>query len=154
MERLETRSNHVFTNIIDPQEHIATELTGRLPATSNRGKKYLFILYKYNSNCILVCPMKNRTEKEFIPVFQYLHGNLTKRGLKPNYMQLDNKASPVFQSLLKDKCIDYQLAPPGMHRRNAAERAISTFKDHFIAGICATEPYFPMQKCYRLLEQA
>ena len=40
--------------------------------------------------------MKNRTEKEFIHVFQYLHGNLTARGLKPNYMGLYNEASPDF----------------------------------------------------------
>ena len=43
-ERLKTCSNHVFTNIIDPQERISTNLTGRLPVTSNRGNKYLFIL--------------------------------------------------------------------------------------------------------------
>ena len=36
--------------------------------------------------------MKNGTDKEFIGVFQYLHGNLTSRGLKPNYMRLDNEA--------------------------------------------------------------
>ena len=69
-------------------------------------------------------------------------------------MQLDNEASPAFQSLLKDKCINYQMAPPGMHRRNAVERAISTFKDHFIAGLCATGPDFPMQNWDRLLKQA
>ena len=45
MEVLETRSNHVFANIIDPQQQIATNLTGRLPVTSNRVNKYLFILY-------------------------------------------------------------------------------------------------------------
>ena len=63
MERLETRSNHIFTNIIDPQEQIAIELTGIFPVTSNRDNKYLFILYDYDSNCILVHPMKKRTEK-------------------------------------------------------------------------------------------
>ena len=69
-------------------------------------------------------------------------------------MRLDNEAFPVFQSLVMDKCIDYQLAPPGIHRRNAAERVISTFKDQFVSGICATGPDFPMQNWDRLLEQA
>ena len=41
-----------------------------------------------------------------------------------------------------------------MHDRNAAELAISTFKDHFIAGICSTDPDLPMQNLERLLEQA
>ena len=68
-------------------------------------------------------------------------------------MRLDNEAPPEFQSILKDKCINYQLDPPGMHRRNAAERAIRTFKDHFIAGLFMTDPDFPMQNWDRLLEQ-
>ena len=86
MEILETRSNHVFTEIIDTQQWIATDLTGIFPVTSNRGNKYLFILYNYDINCILVRPMKNRIDKELIRVFQDLHGNLTTRVLKPNYM--------------------------------------------------------------------
>ena len=45
MEILETCSNHFFTDIIDLQERIATDLTGRFPVTSNRGNRYLFILY-------------------------------------------------------------------------------------------------------------
>ena len=98
--------------------------------------------------------MNKRTDKEFICVFQYIHGHLTTRVLKPNYIQLDNEASPAFQALLKYKCIDYQLAPPVMHRLNAAERSISTFKDHFIAGLCATDPEFPMKNWDRLFEQA
>ena len=69
-------------------------------------------------------------------------------------MWLDNGASPVFQDLLKDMCIDYQPDPTGMYRRNAAERAISTFKYHFIAGLCATDPDFPMHNWDHLLEQA
>ena len=60
-------------------------------------------------------------------------------------MQLDNEASPAFQALLKDKFINYLLAPPGMHRHNAVEQAISTFKDHFIAVLFATYPEFPIQ---------
>jgi hypothetical protein len=30
---------------------------------------------------------------------------------------------------------NFQLVPPGIYRRNAAERAIRTFKNHFIAGL-------------------
>ena len=41
-----------------------------------------------------------------------------------------------------------------MHRRNASERSIITFKYHFIAGLCVTDPYFPMQNWDRLLELA
>ena len=63
MEILETRSNHVFAKIIDIQQRKSTNLTVRFPVTSNRGNEYLFILYYYNSNSILVRPIKNRVEK-------------------------------------------------------------------------------------------
>ena len=46
---------------------------------------------------------------------------------------------------MKEKCINYQLAPPGIHRCNSEERAISTFKDHFITRLCVTDPEFPIQ---------
>ena len=50
--------------------------------------------------------------------------------------------------------VDFQLAPPHMHRRNAAERAIRTFKNHFIAILCGTDPNFPIALWDRLLPQA
>ena len=49
--------------------------------------------------------------------------------------------------------IDFQLDPPHMHRKNAAERAIITYKNHFISGLKTTDPYLPISKWYRLLFQ-
>ena len=63
METLETQSNHALAKIIDPQQKIATEISVRFPATSSSRKKYLFVLYYYGSNSILVRPMKNITDK-------------------------------------------------------------------------------------------
>jgi hypothetical protein len=36
------------------------------------------------------------------------------------------------------------LVPPHCHRRNAAERAIRTFKKHFVARLSSVDPSFPM----------
>ena len=55
---------------------------------------------------------------------------------------------------LIDKKVQFQLAPPYMHRTNAAERAIRTFKDHFLAGLASMDPNFPMHLWDRLIEQA
>ena len=46
------RTNTVFTRIIDHKRQvaIATDLTGKLPVTPNRGNKYLFFKYDYESN--------------------------------------------------------------------------------------------------------
>ena len=48
----------------------------------------------------------------------------------------------------------YQLVPPGCHCRNAAERAIRTFKNHFIAGLCSVDENFPIGLWCRLISQA
>ena len=105
METMKTLSNNFFTNIINPQQHIVTNLSGRFLVTSNQGNKYLFVLYQYNSNKMMLRPKKNKTDKEFICFVQDLHGHLNTNVLKPSYMQLDNKASPAFQDLMKEKSI-------------------------------------------------
>jgi hypothetical protein len=44
--------------------------------------------------------------------------------------------------------------PPRCHRRNSAERAIRTFKEHFVAGLSSVDPTFPLHLWDRLLPQA
>jgi hypothetical protein len=69
-------------------------------------------------------------------------------------MKLDNEASQLLKSYLHDKNIAFQLVPPYSHIRNTAERAIISFKDHFIAGICSTDKAFPMHLWGIFLPQA
>jgi hypothetical protein len=46
------------------------------------------------------------------------------------------------------------LVPPHCHRRNAAECAIQTLKEHFVAGLSSVNPTFPLHLWDRLLPQA
>ena len=66
MKPLVQRTNTVFTKITVHKRQIATDLTGEFPVTSNRGNKYLFVLYDYDSNCILIRPMKSQSGSKFI----------------------------------------------------------------------------------------
>ena len=88
--------------------------------------------------------MKAISDSEFIRVFKYLHEHLLTKGIIPSHMRLENESSQALQSELKYKYIDVQLAPPRMHPRNASELAIRTFKNHFIAELCSTDPDFLM----------
>ena len=44
--------------------------------------------------------------------------------------------------------------PPHIHRANAAERAIRTFKSRFLAGLSSCDPNFPVGEWDRLLDKA
>jgi hypothetical protein len=41
-----------------------------------------------------------------------------------------------------------------MHRHNATDSAIQTFKNHLIAGICSVDPLFPMKLWDKCLPEA
>ena len=72
------------------------------------------------------------------------------RGLHPRLHTLDNEASTSLKDFLTAEHVEYQLVPPHIHRRNSAERAIQTFKNHFIAGLTSTDPNFPLSNWCRL----
>ena len=67
---------------------------------------------------------------------------------------LDNEASDILLEYMRNNKIDIQLAPPHIHRRNLAERAIRTFKEHFKALRASCDPLFPKHLWCRLLQQA
>jgi len=152
-----TRTNLVYATILDPTDptgNIYTDLCGRFPILSSQGNKYIFVLYDYDSNAILARAMKNRSDSEMVKVFTELADYLTTRGFKPQYQVLDNEASKALKKAIVGQNITYQLAPPGNHRQNNAERAIQTFKNHFVAGLCSVDGSFPLQQWDRMLEQA
>ena len=49
---------------------------------------------------------------------------------------------------------NFQFVPPHQHQQNAAERAIQTFKNHFISGISSVNKYFSVHIWCRLIPQA
>ena len=67
--------------------------------------------------------------------------------------QLDNGCSDILKDFMHEQQVDLQLVPPHLHRRNAAERTIRTFKNHFIAGLCSTDRNSPLHLWDQLLPQ-
>jgi hypothetical protein len=98
--------------------------------------------------------MKIIGDQEMVRAYNKLIQELVNRGSKPRLQRLDNKCSNALRSLLNQHDIKFQLAPPRMHRRNAAERAIQTFKSHFIAGLCSVDPNFPLRLWDHLLPKS
>jgi hypothetical protein len=98
--------------------------------------------------------MKNRGDKDMLRAFDLLIQSLIIRCLKPSLQRLDNDASLTLRNYLTKEGIDYQLATPHIHRRNNAERAIQTFKNHFITGLFSVDPNFTLKLWDKLLPQA
>jgi len=66
---------------------------------------------------------------------------------------LGNEISGELKTALAKNKIDYQLTPPHIHRRNTAERAIRTFKNHFLAGLASCNPKLSIAEWDRLIPQ-
>jgi hypothetical protein len=68
---------------------------------------------------------------------------------------MDNEASKGVKDLLTNEYkLMYQLVPPHIHQRNAAERVIRTFKNHFITGLSSADDQFPTKITLNLLRQS
>jgi hypothetical protein len=98
--------------------------------------------------------MKSRSASEWVKAYDRIHQELTAKGFKPKLQTLDNEASTALKHFFTANDVDYQLVPPHCHRRDAAERTIRTFKEHFVAGLSSVYPTFPLHLWDRLLSQA
>ena len=122
---------------------IGTDQTGRFPVESDRGHKYIFILYDVDTELIHAVPIKSKHASELIEAFKEGYDMLARCGFEPVLHRIDNETSSGLVSAIESKGLKYETVPPGDHRRNPAERAISTFKSHFIAILNGLDSRFP-----------
>ena len=57
---------------------------------------------------------------------------------------MDNEVSEDPKKYFEDSDIHFQLVPPHMHWKNAAQRSMRTFKNHFIAALCTVDLILPL----------
>jgi hypothetical protein len=98
--------------------------------------------------------MKSRSSSEWVKAYDTIHQELTVKGFKPKLQTIENEALAALKIFFTVNDVEYQLVPPHCHRRNAAECAIRTFKEHFVAGLSSVDPTFPLHLWNRLLPQA
>ena len=60
------RSKTIRMTVIEPNDLLATNLTGRFPTISSRGCNYIIVCYIYDTHGIIVRPIKNRSTAEHI----------------------------------------------------------------------------------------
>ena len=136
------------------QSKLYTDDTGRFPVKSRAGNQYIMVAY-HSSNLILAQPFASRKDKHRIAAYDAIMTKLKAANLDVDLQVLDNEASKEYKDTMINKWkVKYQLVPPDMHRRNAAERAIRTFKAHFISILAGVDLDFPSHLWDLLVPQA
>jgi hypothetical protein len=66
---------------------------------------------------------------------------------------MDKKCSAAVKKYIRSKLMNIQHVPPHNHQVNAAERAIATYKELFIAALTTIDMLCPLQFWYEFLLQ-
>jgi hypothetical protein len=144
-------NTHLVYAVVVDQGRLYTDLTGKFPVQSSKGN---LVCYIYDCNYVKIIPMKSRSASEWVEAYDSVHQELTIKGFKPKLQTLDNEASAALKNYFTVSDIAYQLVSHHCHRRNAAERAIRTLKEHFVARLSSVDPSFPIHLWDMLLPQA
>ena len=151
----ETNNVFAFMCLADKIKNtICSDLTGQFPFTSAEGHKCALITCECDSNSIFAEPLRSRDNTEALRACDKIYSTLTKLGRKPVLNTMDNEASTALKRQIEKTGATCHLVEPHDHRVNAAKQAIRTFKNHFIAGSCSTDPKFHISQWHELLEQA
>jgi len=130
-----------------------TDITGAFPVRSCKGMQYIFVAYVYDLNAIIVRAMPSRTDAAMVTAFTEVITTLKARGYHPTLNVMDNKCSAAVEIYIRSENISIHLVPPHNHRVNAAERAITTFKEHFITALATVDMHCPLQLWDEFLPQ-
>ena len=153
----DTPNQHTNAVIYSITENSPTGLgytnTGRFPYRSSRGAEYIFTAFIYNENAILVITMRDRTAPSILKAWTTLHNHCKNSGCQPTTYIQDDEFSSLMKNAFHQEQIEYKIVPPHQHGANAAERAIQTFKAHFITCLSGLDPKFPIAEWDRLLRQ-
>jgi hypothetical protein len=139
----DTASNQI-TIVTQPLSKLFTDDTGRFPGRTRSGQ-YVMIAFHTDGNLILQQAFKSKSDRHRIAAYNSIMTRLAARGLSVDLQILDNEASLAYKEAITFKWnAKFQLVPPDMHRRNRAERAIRTFKYHFLAILAGVDaPFAP-----------
>ncbi len=97
--------------------------------------------------------IKNLDDHSIYKAYKEVFKTLEAKGYKPKMNVMDNQATKYIQQFLTKEECDLQVVEPHNHRVNAAEQAIQTFKDAFIAALATTDSEFPLQLWEKLALQ-
>ncbi len=136
-------SNQVFITV-HPLSRLYTDDSGCFPVKACSRNQYVMIAFHADSNLILQQAFKSKIDCHPIAPYNAIMTCLSARGLLLDLQIIDNKASAAYKEAITFKWDSkFQLVPLDMHQQNQAERAICTFKDHFLAILAGIDSAYP-----------
>ena len=115
------KTNGIKAGVIELTREINSDRTGKLPFKYVRGNIYIMVIYDCDRNSIPMKSMKNCDTQSIGISYEKLYNSLVTKGFKPRQQNFDYGASKLLIQSLQDKNIEFQLVPPNIHCRNAAE---------------------------------
>eukprot|EP00804_Cyclotella_cryptica_P006568 CCRYP_021174-RA/>CCRYP_021174-RA protein AED:0.46 eAED:0.46 QI:0/0/0/1/1/1/2/0/373 len=133
------KTHMVFMTLIEVAGQLFTDQTGRLPVTSNRGNNYIVIFYAVDPNYIKAYPIKSRHRSELLKAYEEVYSFLRVRGYWPQLHRQDNETSHNIETYTS--------------HQYPAERAIGTWKNHFVAIHTDAAPTYRLSNWCKDLKQ-
>jgi hypothetical protein len=130
-----------------------TDLTDAFPVRSFKNRQYIFMVYINDLNAIIFHPMPSQTNASFITAFTEVFNILQAWDYQPALNVMDNECSKAVKKHIRSNKMEIQLVPPHNHCVNAAKRAISTFKEHFVTALATINMLCPLQLWDEFLPQ-
>ena len=96
----DTRTKTIHITAIKPSDLLVTDLTGRFPTISRRGYNDIIVCYIYDTNGIILRPMKKYSGSEHIQVHQDIFSYLEKRGLHSDVHKKDNECPQALKEII------------------------------------------------------
>jgi hypothetical protein len=143
----------IFICIYKLQKRMYSDQIGRFPQVSSLGNIYIMVIHDVDSNSLRAEALKDHTDGELILGCAQALEQMQKVGIVPKHQVLDNQASAAYKKAIGNSDMTYELVPPDNHQRNMAEKAIQTFKDHFVCVLSGCAPTFPLHLWCQLLPQ-
>jgi hypothetical protein len=98
------------------------------------------VIHDVDSNSSWAEALKDNTGGKLILARARALELMQKVGIVLKHQVLDNQASVAYKKAIGNSGMTYELVPPDDHQHNMAEKAIRTFKDHFVGVLSGCAP--------------
>lgn len=117
---------------------LTADATGKLPVPSYLGHTAIWIAYHPESGYIRAIPIK--TKADISRTLEFIYSEQLKFGHRIDTVFIDNEVDNDARAYFAQQRVKLNQVAPYCHRANPAERAIGTFKDHFVAILSGRDP--------------